>query len=129
MRSSAILAGDGKDGEPGEDAPSERATDGLVGNYGASACTAGAAVGALPVVTVCEDGIESTGGYGGDGGLETGGDGAQRDVAGLVAGNLLSTGKWNVPFLAVEVGGTRAGHVGIGLLPIILLLLLGVVLL
>ncbi|WP_437738930.1 hypothetical protein [Sorangium sp. So ce1335] len=76
VRAGAIVAGNGKDGEPGEDMPSERATDGLEGNDGASACTAGAAVGALPVVTVCEDGIESTGGYGGDGGLETGGDGA-----------------------------------------------------
>lgn len=50
-------------------------------------------------------------------------------VAGLVVGNLLSTGRWNVPFLAAEAGGARAGHVGIGLLPIILLLLLGAALL
>ncbi|XXX77403.1 hypothetical protein WMF30_01340 [Sorangium sp. So ce134] len=76
VRSSAIVAGDGKDGEAGEDAPSERATDGVLGNDGADACTADFATGALPVVTVCDDGVESTGGYGGDGGLESGGDGA-----------------------------------------------------
>ncbi|XXT81629.1 hypothetical protein WME79_15200 [Sorangium sp. So ce726] len=73
---SEILAGDGKDGEPGEDAPSFRANAGMVGNNGADACTADAARGALPVVTVCDDGIESTGGEGSDGGLETGSDGA-----------------------------------------------------
>ncbi|WP_437644032.1 hypothetical protein [Sorangium sp. So ce362] len=75
VRSSVVLAGDGKDGEPGEDAPSFRAKAGVVGNDGADACTADAARGALPVVTVCGDGIESAGGEGGDGGLETGGDG------------------------------------------------------
>ncbi|WP_434047618.1 MULTISPECIES: hypothetical protein [Sorangium] len=76
LQDSEIVAGDGKDGEPGEDADTERAKDGVVGNNGANACTADAAVGALPVVTVCDDGIESTGGYGGDGGLDAGGDGA-----------------------------------------------------
>ncbi|WP_437709410.1 hypothetical protein WMF45_33745 [Sorangium sp. So ce448] len=76
VRSSAIVAGDGKDGEPGKDADSERAADGVEGNDGASACTDDSPTGALPVVTVCGDGIESTGGYGGDGGLESGGDGA-----------------------------------------------------
>ncbi|XXV35092.1 hypothetical protein WMF39_38150 [Sorangium sp. So ce1504] len=75
VRQSKILAGDGKDGEPGEDAPSVRASSGVVGNDGADACTADAAPGALPVVTVCGDGIESMGGQGGDGGLETGSDG------------------------------------------------------
>ncbi|XXZ59796.1 hypothetical protein WME74_07010 [Sorangium sp. So ce341] len=75
VRESEILAGDGKDGEPGEDAPTERARNGVVGNDGMDACTANVAMGAPPVVTVCDDGIESTGGYGGDGGLETGGDG------------------------------------------------------
>ncbi|AUX45205.1 hypothetical protein SOCE26_066860 [Sorangium cellulosum] len=73
--SSEVVAGNGKDGEAGEDAPRERATDGVVGNDGANACTADSAVGALPVVTVCDDGSESTGGYGGDGGLDVGGDG------------------------------------------------------
>ncbi|WP_438022398.1 hypothetical protein [Sorangium sp. So ce233] len=76
VRQSKILAGDGKDGEPGEDAPSVRANSGVVGNDGADACTADVPMGALPVVTVCGDGIESTGGYGGDGGMENGGDGA-----------------------------------------------------
>ncbi|WP_437692802.1 hypothetical protein [Sorangium sp. So ce176] len=76
VQDSVIIARNGKDGEPGQDAPSYRATDGVVGNNGANACTADAAVGALPVVTVCDDGIESTGGYGGDGGLDIGGDGA-----------------------------------------------------
>ncbi|WP_437606800.1 hypothetical protein WMF20_38545 [Sorangium sp. So ce834] len=76
VRESAILAGDGKDGAPGEDAPAERAKNGVVGNAGADACTADVARGPLPAVTVCDDGIESTGGYGGDGGLERGGDGA-----------------------------------------------------
>ncbi|WP_437996904.1 hypothetical protein WMF26_39155 [Sorangium sp. So ce185] len=76
VRESDILAGDARDGEPGEDAPSFRASSGLVGNNGADACTADVAPGAIPVVTVCGDGIESRGGYGGDGGLEMGGDGA-----------------------------------------------------
>ncbi|WP_437991949.1 hypothetical protein [Sorangium sp. So ce145] len=75
VKSSVILAGDGKDGEPGEDAPSFRANAGVVGNDGADACTADAARGAPPVVTVCDDGIESTGGEGGRGSLETGSDG------------------------------------------------------
>ncbi|WP_437281290.1 hypothetical protein WME90_12225 [Sorangium sp. So ce375] len=75
VRESEILAGDGKDGEPGEDAPSYRANAGALGNDGVDACTANMAPGALPVVTVCGEGIESTGGQGGDGGLETGDDG------------------------------------------------------
>ncbi|WP_165373739.1 MULTISPECIES: hypothetical protein [Sorangium] len=75
VQDSVIVAGDGKDGEPGQDAPSFRAKDGLVGNNGENACTVDAAVGAPPVVTVCDDGVESTGGYGGDGGLDAGGDG------------------------------------------------------
>ncbi|XXR41418.1 hypothetical protein WME90_13930 [Sorangium sp. So ce375] len=72
VRASGILAGDGKDGEPGEDAPSFRANAGVLGNNGVDACTEDVATGALPVVTVCDDGIESTGGQGGDGGLEKG---------------------------------------------------------
>ncbi|XXR50588.1 hypothetical protein WMF29_11290 [Sorangium sp. So ce381] len=79
VRECDVLAGDGKDGEPGEDAPSYRATDGVEGNDGASACTADAAVGALPVITFCEEGIESRSGYGGDGGIDSGGDGASGD--------------------------------------------------
>ncbi|WP_437578347.1 hypothetical protein [Sorangium sp. So ce887] len=74
--SSEVIAGNGKDGEAGEDALSVRAKDGDSGNVGANACTADFATGALPVVTVCDDGTESTGGYGGDGRIEVGGDGA-----------------------------------------------------
>ncbi|WP_437544845.1 hypothetical protein WME97_37105 [Sorangium sp. So ce367] len=77
VQGSVILAGDGKDGDPGEDAPSFRAKAGVVGTDGADACTADAARGALPVVTVCDDGIESTGGEGGRGSLETGSDGTR----------------------------------------------------
>ncbi|XXY39410.1 hypothetical protein WMF04_02100 [Sorangium sp. So ce260] len=76
VQDSVIVAGDGKDGEPGTDAPSFRANAGIVGNDGVDACTADSPTGALAVVTVCDDGIESTGGYGGDGGLASGGDGA-----------------------------------------------------
>ncbi|XXU72605.1 hypothetical protein WMF41_38930 [Sorangium sp. So ce1151] len=75
VRESEILAGGGKDGDPGEDAPSFRATAGAMGNDGADACTANVAMGALPVVSVCDDGIESAGGYGGDGRIERAGDG------------------------------------------------------
>ncbi|WP_437733492.1 hypothetical protein [Sorangium sp. So ce1335] len=76
VQDSVIVAGNGKDGEPGEDELTIRATDGMEGNDGASACTSDAVTGALPVVTVCEDGTKSIGGYGGDGGLDAGGDGA-----------------------------------------------------
>ncbi|CAN96255.1 PE_PGRS family protein [Sorangium cellulosum So ce56] len=76
VQNSVIVAGNGKDGEPGKDAPSFRANAGLLGNDGTNACTADSPTGALAVVTVCDDGIESTGGDGGDGGLESGGDGA-----------------------------------------------------
>lgn len=75
VASSDVIAGNGKDGEAGKDALSVRAKDGEQGNHGADACTADAAVGALPVVTMCDDGSESTGGYGGDGGLDVGRDG------------------------------------------------------
>ncbi|AUX45890.1 hypothetical protein SOCE26_073870 [Sorangium cellulosum] len=76
VQDSAVVAGNGKDGEPGGDADTERAEDGVLGNDGADACTADSPTGALPVVTVCDDGTESIGGYGGDGGLDVGGDGA-----------------------------------------------------
>ncbi|WP_441293054.1 hypothetical protein ACSRUE_04020 [Sorangium sp. KYC3313] len=75
VQDSVIVAGNGKDGEPGEDADTERAPDGMVGNDGVDACSTDSPTGALPVVTVCDDGIESIGGYGGDGGLEAGSDG------------------------------------------------------
>ncbi|WP_437999877.1 hypothetical protein WMF26_08270 [Sorangium sp. So ce185] len=76
VRSSEIIARAGTDGEAGEDAPSVRARDGVLGNDGANACTAEFTPGALPVVTVCDDGTESIGGYGGYGGLDSGGDGS-----------------------------------------------------
>ncbi|WP_437298032.1 hypothetical protein [Sorangium sp. So ce426] len=111
VRESDILAGDGKNGEPGEDAPSFRASSGVVGNNGADACTADAAPGALPVVTVCDDGVESRGGYGGDGGLDTGGDG----VSGLpeAVGNPPNLGRggsgaFDMPCTAGEEGAVGA---------------------
>ncbi|WP_437877901.1 hypothetical protein [Sorangium sp. So ce513] len=75
VRSSEVQAADGEDGEAGEDAPADRAQDGALGNDGADACTADVVKGARPVVTVCGDGTESTGGYGGDGRMDGGGDG------------------------------------------------------
>lgn len=50
--------------------------------------------------------------------------------AGMLMGNLLSTGHLTVPFLAhpVTAAGTRAADVGLGLLPVMALLLLGVAL-
>ncbi|WP_437929071.1 hypothetical protein WMF37_07300 [Sorangium sp. So ce291] len=125
VRDSAIIAGNGKDGEPGEDAPSERATNGAPGNHGADACTADVAAGALPAVTVCDDGIESTGGYGGDGGLESGGDGepGQPEPAVNPAGKgLAGTGAGSSPCTPGEDGtngadgGRAAGAVGAGYL-------------
>jgi energy-coupling factor transport system substrate-specific component len=50
-------------------------------------------------------------------------------IAGLVVGNLISTGQLALPFLAAGAGGTRAAQVGFGLLPIIVLLLIGAALL
>jgi energy-coupling factor transport system substrate-specific component len=50
-------------------------------------------------------------------------------AGGMVAGNLLSVDRIDVPFVADEAGGTRAAHVGLGLLPIVLLILLGAALL
>ncbi|WP_437606321.1 hypothetical protein WMF20_35785 [Sorangium sp. So ce834] len=75
VRSSEVHAANGKDGEAGEDAPADRAQDGALGNDGADACTADVVMGASPAVTVCGDGTESTGGYGGDGRMDVGGDG------------------------------------------------------
>ncbi|AUX35520.1 MULTISPECIES: hypothetical protein [Sorangium] len=75
VRSSKVQAESGKDGEAGEDAPVDRASDGAPGNDGADACTADVVKGARPAVTVCGDGTESTGGYGGDGRMDVGGDG------------------------------------------------------
>ena len=48
----------------------------------------------------------------------------------MVLGNLLSTGRLTVPFLSHgDALGTRAADVGLGFLPVIVILLIGVVLL
>ncbi|MGK3961045.1 hypothetical protein WMF38_49340 [Sorangium sp. So ce118] len=125
VRDSAIVAGNGKDGEPGEDAPSERAQDGEPGNDGTDACTTDFATGALPVVTVCDDGTESVGGYGGDGGLESGGDGepGQPEPAANPEGKgLAGTGAGSSPCTLGKDGadgadgGRAGGAVGAGYL-------------
>ncbi|MGK3979702.1 hypothetical protein WMF38_49290 [Sorangium sp. So ce118] len=125
VRDSAIVAGNGKDGEPGEDAPSERAQDGEPGNHGAHACTADFAMGALPVVTACDDGTESLGGYGGDGGLDAGGDGEPGQpmpAANPEGKGLAGTGAGSGPCAPGKDGaegadgGRAAGAVGAGYL-------------
>jgi hypothetical protein len=74
---SEVHAGNAKDGEPGEDAPIDGARHGEYGKKGVDACEVEDATGAPAVVSACEDaGEESVGGQGGDGMLETGGDGA-----------------------------------------------------
>jgi len=52
-------------------------------------------------------------------------------VTGLVLGNLLSTGRVDLPFMphSAGLGGTHAAAVGLGLLPVIALLLFGMALL
>jgi energy-coupling factor transport system substrate-specific component len=50
-------------------------------------------------------------------------------AGGLVIGNLLSTGQETLSFLATDAGGTRAREVGLGVLPVIILLLIGAALL
>jgi hypothetical protein len=47
-------------------------------------------------------------------------------VGGLVAGNLLSTGRLELAALATTPPGTRAAQVGVGVAPFVLLLLTGV---
>ncbi|WP_437553445.1 hypothetical protein WME97_18440 [Sorangium sp. So ce367] len=127
VRDSQIIAGNAKDGEPGEDARSEPANVGVQGNDGADACTADFAKGALPVVTVCEDGIESTGGPGGYGDIESGGDGASGQPVpatnpagkGLGGPGAGSEGcRDGEDGMAGLDGGRAAGAVGIGQLSI-----------
>ena len=50
--------------------------------------------------------------------------------AGMAAGNLLSTGAWQLPFLvpATAANGTNAAAVGLGLLPVMLVLVIGLAL-
>ncbi|WP_437478971.1 hypothetical protein WME75_31680 [Sorangium sp. So ce1014] len=125
VRGSEIIAGNGKDGEPGADAARDPAKDGVKGNNGADACTADVVTGALTVATVCDDGIESTGGYGGDGGVDEGRDGApgQPEPAENPVGNgLAGTGAGSTPCTPGEPGaggvdaGRAAGAVGAGYL-------------
>ena len=50
-------------------------------------------------------------------------------ATGIVAGNLLSRGDWSLPFLAQASQSTGAANVGLGLLPVMAMLLVGVALL
>jgi len=50
-------------------------------------------------------------------------------VGGLVVGNLLSTGRIELPMLATDPPGTRAAQVGVGLAPFVALLVIGILLL
>ncbi|WP_437722490.1 hypothetical protein [Sorangium sp. So ce861] len=104
---SQVHAADGKDGEPGEDAPRLRAKDGEYGENGANACTAEVATGASPVVTECDGGIESIGGQGGDGYVDEGGDG--QPGAPSPAENPAASGEGG---LGAGSGGCKAGKPG-----------------
>ncbi|WP_437276839.1 hypothetical protein WME90_37140 [Sorangium sp. So ce375] len=104
---SQVHAADGKDGEPGEDAPRLRAKDGEYGEDGGNACTVNVAMGAPPVVTECEGGIESIGGQGGDGHVEEGGDG--QPGAPSSAENPVASGKGG---LGAGSGDCEAGTAG-----------------
>jgi energy-coupling factor transport system substrate-specific component len=50
-------------------------------------------------------------------------------VGGLVVGNLLSTGRIELPMLATDPPGTRAAQVGVGVAPFVALLVIGILLL
>ncbi|WP_437741460.1 hypothetical protein WMF39_38375 [Sorangium sp. So ce1504] len=104
---SQVHAADGKDGEPGEDAPRLRAKDGQYGEDGVNACTADIATGAPPVITECEGGIESIGGQGGDGHVEEGGDG--QPGAPSSAESPVASGEGG---LGAGSGGCKAGKPG-----------------
>ncbi|WP_437810012.1 hypothetical protein [Sorangium sp. So ce1078] len=104
---SQVHAADGKDGEPGEDAPRLRAKDGQYGEGGVNACTVDVATGAPPVVTECDGGIESIGGQGGDGHVEEGGDG--EPGAPSSAEDPVASGEGG---LGAGSGGCKAGKPG-----------------
>ncbi|WP_437597343.1 hypothetical protein WMF28_32425 [Sorangium sp. So ce590] len=72
---SELIPGDGAPGAPGEDAPLEVAEDGAPGNHGAAVCSAETVKGALPAQTLCPGSTTSTGGRGGVGRRDAGGDG------------------------------------------------------
>ncbi|WP_437997142.1 DUF1565 domain-containing protein [Sorangium sp. So ce185] len=104
---SQVHTADGKDGEPGEDAPRLRAKDGEYGENGVNACRAEVATGASPVVTECDGGIESIGGQGGDGYADDGGDG--QPGAPSPAENPAASGEGG---LGASSGGCKAGKPG-----------------
>jgi hypothetical protein len=81
LRSCEVIAGNGKDGEPGEDAPRMRASDGAPGNAGRPACTADVVAGGAPAVSACEGMNEPVGGAGGAGLVDRGGDGSDGTFA------------------------------------------------
>ncbi|WP_438002903.1 hypothetical protein WME89_28730 [Sorangium sp. So ce321] len=72
---SELIAGNGADGEPGEDAPLERAQNGAPANHGAAICSDELVQGGAIAVTECADGITSAGGSGGVGERDAGGAG------------------------------------------------------
>jgi hypothetical protein len=69
-----LIAGNGKDGAPGEDAPLAPAQKGRPGNHGVDACEKDPTPGGAPVAIGCGD-IETIGGIGGDGNALSGSDG------------------------------------------------------
>ncbi|WP_437828483.1 hypothetical protein [Sorangium sp. So ce1153] len=77
---SEIIAGDGAPGAPGEDAPIEVAEDGAPGNHGAAVCSAENVTGGLSAQTLCPGDVKSTGGHGGVGRRDAGGDGENGTV-------------------------------------------------
>ena len=70
LRRADVVAGDGADGQDGDDDAHgvDPPTDGLPGNNGADACTANPGFGGQTVTLLCPDGGASTGGAGGDSG-------------------------------------------------------------
>ncbi|WP_437751404.1 hypothetical protein [Sorangium sp. So ce1389] len=75
VRWSEIIAGNGADGEPGEDAPLERAPNGARASHGERACSDELVAGGAIAVTECADGTMSVGGSGGVGERDAGGAG------------------------------------------------------
>ncbi len=71
-----ITAGDGADGPPGEHGGEGPAPSGLPGSKGWDACSGALGLGGPPVSATCDDGEESVGGKGGNGGTQLAGDGS-----------------------------------------------------
>ncbi|XYH92680.1 hypothetical protein ACMHYB_32990 [Sorangium sp. So ce1128] len=78
---SEIIAGNGADGAPGEDAPLERAQNGAPANHGAAVCSDELVEGGAIAVTACADGTTSVGGSGGVGERDAGGAGEAGEPA------------------------------------------------